>query len=360
MSIKPDMRNSNIDLLKFLFSIVVVLLHFGSSHGTQIIPGGHLVVEGFFMISGYFMMQSVCKASGNRIGRDTLQFVKHKYSSFALPLLFSALMGFAISFVAFPSDSIKTSLLRFVALSTEIIPLQVSGIHTTAATGVAWYLSAMMLSLLILYPLARRLEDKFTRIVCPLLVIFIYACICSNFGRIDVIMDLLPGTPIHVGLLRGIAGISAGCMLYDCVKATAEYKASAFGEVCFSLAEIACALIFTAIMLFMGNTAMDFFALPFVFILLYCAFGRKSLVSKRFSFEASKYLSTASLVIYLNHHYWNFLITAKMSALSAGKKFGIYIALIIASCVVVQLASFITKLIWKKLKPFAKAHFVGQ
>ena len=46
-------RNGYIDIIKFLFAIIIAEFHLG----TGVFPGGRLAVEGFFMISGFLMIK---------------------------------------------------------------------------------------------------------------------------------------------------------------------------------------------------------------------------------------------------------------------------------------------------------------
>ena len=354
---KIQRRNSSIDLLKFLLSISIVMLHFGQNSGLELIPSAYLAVECFFMISGYFMMNSVSKAQGTDIGKDTLKFIGRKYSSFFLTLLFSALLAFSVTMFDSNLPS-KTILRNFFGLITEIVPLQVTGIFNVAATGVAWYLSAMMLSMLVLYPLARLAGTKFTRVICPLFIAFIYGVVYAEYGHIDVIMDPMPGTPLYVGFFRGIAGICAGCMLYDCVKVTEFHRSTNFGKTLFLAVEFVCFGVVAVAMFLSAGSPTDFFVPIFMFVLLYSLFGRKSLISSHLSFKWSSHFSSASLLIYLNHNYWNFFLNEKFADLSHGKKFIFYLMLIVGSCLVVQAAVIITRRIWKKSKPVLKKHIV--
>ncbi len=310
------------------------------------------------MITGYFMMHSVTKAKGKEIGKDTLSFILHKYSSFALPLFFSVMAGFVIHTA---TDGLTHNIFaNAVYLLSEIVPLQMTGMYTVEPTAVAWYLSAMMVSLMILYPLARKTGSMFTRIICPLLVFMLYGILCHRYIAISIIMNDFYGLPIFAGLLRGIAGICAGCMLYDCVKATENYKVSRFGELCFLLAEILSVAFIGIVICRFARTQLDYFTLPFFFILLYSSFGRKSLFSKHFSFNFTKHLSTASLLVYLNHHRWNYFIDSKFPDMRLAHKLIFLLSLTAATCIAIHAACLITGQIWKKLKPFLKKHFVGE
>lgn len=276
MSSMLKCRNSSIDLLKLLFAITVVLFHFGGRQGVNMVTGGYLVVEGFFMITGYFMMNSASKARENDIARDTLRFISRKYSSIFLPLLFSVT-------AIYKNYALKELPFEIIYMLSEILPLQITGMHTLASTGVSWYLSAMLLALLILYPIARTAGKKFSKIICPILVFVIYGSLCLKFKQLNIITDLYYELPIRAGLLRGIAGICTGCMIYECVKATEKHKLTRLGEICFLVAEIVCVVFITVTICSHAKQVTDFFTLPFFFVLIYSFFGRKSLFSKDFS-----------------------------------------------------------------------------
>lgn len=62
-------RNPFLDIVKLFFAIMIVLFHFGEN----ILPGGRVAVEGFFMISGYFMMVSI----GKYDSRENMGIVKN-------------------------------------------------------------------------------------------------------------------------------------------------------------------------------------------------------------------------------------------------------------------------------------------
>lgn len=351
-------RNSSIDLLKLYFSVIVVLLHIGQSQLPGLFPLGYMVVEGFFMITGYFMMNAVSKSQNSDIGKDTLKFITHKFSSFFLPLLFSSIIAFATLIIT-DNYTMQDLVFRSMYLLSEIIPLQITGLKSFAPTGVAWYLSSMMISLFILYPVAKKAGSRFTRIICPLLVMLIYGSLCMKYTHLDTIVDLFYDLPVYTGLLRGIAGICTGCIIFECVKATEHHKASLFGKICFTVIEILSFSIITFYMFFFPKSETNFFILPLFFVLLYCLFGRKSLLSENISFGFSKHLGTASLLIYLNHNYWNYFIGKTMKGYSLATKFGAYFLMIFCSCLIVQGATMLTRFLWKKAKPFLKKHFVN-
>ncbi len=310
------------------------------------------------MITGYFMMNSVNKAKEKSIGKDTLNFVKHKYISFAPTLLASVIVAQVITIVIYrlPPSSIALDLLNAI---TEIIPLQITGINGGALTAVAWYLSAMMIALLVIYPTARKFGKVFTNVICPVVAVMTYGVFCKEVGFLNIITEYISGIPIQAGIFRAVAGICVGCMLYCCVKATENYKVNRFGKVCFLGAEIVCLGFIFAVAQFLPKTYYDFYTIPAFFILLYSCFGRKSLISSRISLDFTKYLGMASLIIYLNHNCWKYHSEFFYHP-SVMKSFAIYALLVTGTCIAAAVLTVLLKLLWKVIKKSLIRTFVGE
>ena len=66
-------RNGYIDIIKFVFAIMIAEFHLGSG----LFLGGRLAVDGFLMITGYLMMVSVerDKHLEFNTGKSTVKFV---------------------------------------------------------------------------------------------------------------------------------------------------------------------------------------------------------------------------------------------------------------------------------------------
>lgn len=358
MSEKPNTRNSSIDLLKFIFVIAIALSHFSLTHSADILKGGYVFIDGFFLITGYFMMNYVNRSQETDLSKDTLKFIKHKYLSFALVLLASiTVLTSATIFLYRPT--VNSILGNLVTLTTEIVPLQMAGIKGSATTAVAWSLSAMMIALALLYPIARRTGTKFTRIICPMLAVLIYGVISLKNGNLNTINNGFFIIPVQSGLFRGMAGICTGCVLYDCVKSTEKFKTTLFGEVCFLGAELFSLASIFVFAQFFPESYFDFYTLPFFFVLFYSCFGKKSVLTKRFSFSFTKYLSTAALIIYLVHNNWNYH-SDLFDKPEIGSQLVLYLVMIIGSATATALLIPVFRFIWKFAKGFLKKHFVGK
>lgn len=80
-----DKRNGTIDFLKFVFAVIVVVIHFNGYAGKAFFDGGASAVSFFLLVSGCMMVGSYEKRrivgpinGKGEIGQDTLAFMKHK------------------------------------------------------------------------------------------------------------------------------------------------------------------------------------------------------------------------------------------------------------------------------------------
>lgn len=337
-----DKRNSYLDVAKFLFSIIVILFHCG-----YFFHGGYIVVEAFFMISGYFMMCSLARDKGElSLGVATAKFVAHKYKSIAFYLIPSALIGCAVYAYIIPGRDLLTTLIESSLIVFEVIPLQVSGFQGYYTTGVSWYLSALFLTMLMIYPLARKFRENFTLTFSPLISILTYGYLASRCGHLEVpnnIVDLF-----NTGLLRGIAGICAGCFLYECSTRLGNREISISGKVLFTILEIAGWAFCVFCIHKYPKSEHDFTTVIIMFGLLIIGINRYSLLSYLIQFRWTKYLANISMVIYLNHYYWHIFLNAWRPNITLNEKLPIYFALITVSSAFVYFVGRFSMRLWDK------------
>ena len=123
------------------------------------------------MITGYLMMASLCRKSAE-IGESpygTAKFVFRKYRSVLFPLLFSALIGFVVYEALIYEHPLDFTAERVPLLLFEVLPLQMAGFEGMWTTGVSWYLSAMLLGVAILHPLAKKDPLRFGSTWAPVI-----------------------------------------------------------------------------------------------------------------------------------------------------------------------------------------------
>ena len=337
-------RNSSVDIIKFVFSIIIILYHFGFA-----IWGGYIVVEGFFMITGFLMMSSMTKATDVEevLPDSTARFVLRKYSSIFFPLLFSALIGFFA--YEYPVEYLPRLLF-------EVFPMQMAGLDGLWVTGVSWYLSAMLLSVAILHLAAKKNPEQFGYSVAPILCVLSYGLLCLQIGHLDVsdtwIFDFL-----NAGILRAVAGMSAGFVLFLLVKRSKKEISPVMRGV-YSVLEIGgwAGLIYficASKEQYVGRytrTSNDFIVVALIFGLLYLAFSGKTVLALVGSRKITGVLATASTYIFLNHYYWKMIIRNRYATVSVGKLLPLYLLMIALSSVLAWGLTEITYLLIRKLK----------
>lgn len=345
-------RNSAIDYLKFLFSIVIFLYHYD-----LIFCGGYIVVEGFFMISGYLMFCSLKKrGEQDDLPDSTARFVWHKYQALFLPLFFSALSGLLIyDLLVYPS-TLKDTLWGIPLLTFEIFPLQCAGFEARYTTGVSWYLSAMLLAMAILHPLFKKDPKRAAYTLCPPLSLLLYGFLNMSCGHIALsaqwILEIF-----NAGILRAMAGISLGFLLGALIERANDWEPTKTTKILFSVLE---ALGIVGLIAIITNesyayTSYDLVWVAMLFGILWIALSGKAWHTPLISTAKSKIFSEISLLLFFNHFPWCTYFKNKYSTTEEAFRLLPWAVLCIAcSCAVVWGLTKLTRFVIKRYFSFAK------
>ncbi len=339
-------RNGYIDVIKFIFALIIADFHFNSG----VFKGGRIAVEGFFMISGYLMMCSLSRdRSRDSIAISTCKFIWKKYKSLFYFLFPSAIIAFCVCSYFRKLAPLKI-FQRLGLLLFEIFPMYGTGLQGEYVVGISWYLSSMLIALAILYPLTKRFRRSFTLLCCPFVVIFGYGVLAHYFGSMAVNYQYIPETIFNSGIIRGLAGCSLGCLLYEASSVVSSKEPTKIARIIFTIAEVCAFAYFIYQMCVLPKTIYDFISIVAIFIFLWIGISGLSYTSYLWRFKWTKALGTISTLIVLNHYYWNALLEKTVGADSPKSSyFGWYILLIAISCAVVYLASIVIKLIFSRL-----------
>lgn len=325
-------RNGYIDMIKFLLSCIIVLFHLNNG----MMKGGRVAVEGFFMITGYLMMCSLSRENESEysLGKASVRFIAHKYSLIFPCLLVSSMIGLAV--IAVIEHSTVTIILkRLVLMFFEVFPISMAGFSGYSTTGISWYISAMMLGLAILYPLCRKNKSSFTLIWCPLISIFCYGLLDHSYGHLAVNRWMKENTLVSPGMLRGLAGLAAGVVVYEVVNILSAKKITRFGFIAFSTLEVLGFCFCYWAIQHVPKSKYDYIVLFVIFGLLCIGLSKKTLLGRISGNRFTKALGTASTFIVLNHYYWNTFLTDMYGAeYKFTSKVWLYFALIFVTCVV--------------------------
>ena len=300
-------RISAIDWIKFVLAGFVVLLHYGGIvapwmwGGVKLFRGGYLAVEGFFLISGFLFMQSLEKYEQTGAYPACPKVVFHRYLGILYWLLPAVVLDAVLVAINVEMLSFLDVLAQLPRLLFEIVPLQMAGFSPWCVTGVSWYISSLLLSVLFFYPLARRNPRAFAQELCPIVAVVFYGVLCAAVGHLANPGEWLFGI-VRRGLVRGLADMALGCFLYECIRATKNEIVTGFRRALYTIAATVSAFVCVFIMVFMGRSVCDFLFVPVAFAFLYLALGQKTVFALFLNHDWSKHIGTVSTVVFLVHY----------------------------------------------------------
>lgn len=188
-------RNGAIDFWRFVFAAILVVFHSSMLDIALIHPGeeyifpfqlGSLAVEFFLLTSGFLFAKSMNKKKENDIfsWKSTWTFMKGKVMSFYPAYLICLILTFiAVNVTSYichvepylqglsKTEIIRNLFVNFGKMLYEATLLRNFGMDFERLLDQAWYLSAMILVLLLLYPLYAKNKRRFEYFIAPIIAI---------------------------------------------------------------------------------------------------------------------------------------------------------------------------------------------
>ena len=302
MITKKCQRCGMIDLMKFIFSLVIVIYHarnMGLGNGL-FLGGGYLPVEFFFLVSGFLMAKSVKRIEDKQsfTPEETWKFLWRKIRVFLPYYIFA----FALSFIirSYMGDySLYQILKNGLSSIWSFAFLTISGIKSYSVIGGIWYISAMLISMLIIYPFLRRYRKAYIFIATPIIAILILGYLSQTFGTLEQTTKTF--NLVHPGLLRAMAEVSLGCLCFELCQILEKYEFKLFGKIFLTVVEIfAYALVLRSMLSRSDLGKYGFSLLIVIGICIILSFSGKTL-STHISGSVYTWLGKYSMIIYLNH-----------------------------------------------------------
>ncbi|MEE1137627.1 MAG: acyltransferase family protein [Acutalibacteraceae bacterium] len=286
--LKQSSRNGEIELFRFIFAVIVFSFHF--EYAPAIFKSGYLCVEFFFVLSGYFLMQHIEK-NKNTVINPTLtvfNYTKNRLKRLYVSYFIACVAAFAIRFLVLSDISIRTVVNKGI---WEILMLQTLGYEFS--TTVVWYVSALLIASVIIYLLSYCLKDYFLPVIF-FGAFVILAFLCQKNQQLSSMNNLLI---VSDGLLRGLAELSLGCILFKIIKAFPN-SLNKFRKFLFVPKYLSLAII----LYFMTKDAgvKDFSCLIFIVFFISMLFLDESPIHKVFNNKLCYFLGDISYDFYLN------------------------------------------------------------
>lgn len=333
-------RNSTIDLLKFIFSIVVVLHHSylldGVGKERGIFLSGVSAIDFFFITAGFFMAATIVKSSKNPhidgLGSETVVFLRKRIA----PIYPYVLFGFVttlITRILVDGSAYINSVKKLFGIVWEISFLRMAGFKTTNVNNATWYLSAMFIAMFFLYPIIRKNLDLWMKALCPAFAIMIYGYIIAEFSSLRQPSSFWCGFA-YKGTLRAFAGLMLGIGIYALCQKLRDTKFKPSFMWFLSFVEWSCYALSIAIMFFVNSSSFDCFVILLFAIAITISCSGHSALSNKINFGFAQTLGKFSTVIYLNHYLFTFSTPVIVSAVLPNASYKMIILIYFAISVI--------------------------
>lgn len=305
-------KNMGIELLRFVFSIIIVLGHSASSFfrgGEQtfaIARQGAIGVEFFFILSGVLMAKTCnrdLRMAGQEIafhdlGNATISFLKKKYFSVYPTHIFAFTVLF-IEYVCFSNIGVISASKILICALPEILLFHMNGIRMENINPNDWYISAMLLAMLFLYPLHRKYGSYFSKVVAPVITLIILGYCYMSTGTMTPSDTPLLGGMVMKGTLRAVAEVSLGTTVYEAITWLNTIALRKRGIWLLQAIEVSC---YTLTIMVSCTDSDGRWYFPFIFILatgILITFSKYSVFAKIKQSKTILYLGNLSMTIFL-------------------------------------------------------------
>lgn len=215
------MRKQNyfIDFLRFVFSICILFYHswvFAGEFGNGIFNYGFLAVDFYFIVTGYLMMMSIYKMkSHTTILNDSFIFmynkIKRLFPSLVAAFLVGIIFVYGFDIGVIFSDKVLPELFQLGIFGYEL-----------SINSSWWYISAMIFSMALLFPIAIKYKDDYCKYIAPLIIVFTIGFIKMN--------NIIINDPVNIsyflrnGFYQALVFIPIGNVVYSITKSIKNTK----------------------------------------------------------------------------------------------------------------------------------------
>lgn len=294
--------NGTIGLLKFIFAISIAIYHFNlySETGGWLFQLGNRATEFFFIASGYLLAsKAIDKSNSKNIFKDDIKYVTKKY----LKLLPYILIAYILTFITYNLIGFRYTIGEIISSIWNILPFEMLGIKTNIILIQQWFISALLISILILYPLINKYKDKFIKYISPFIVlllgIFMLYKYNGDIGQVRNWTGICCG-----GLLRGFLEMNFGIIAYFITEKIKKHSFDKKSNIYFTILEII--LIISVIILlclpFYPYYTECIILLAFTTIII-LAFSEKTYFYNNMNNKVNTYLGKLSISIFFNN-FW--------------------------------------------------------
>lgn len=341
-------RSGNLDLLKFLFSVMIVLFH-GKNLATKesyLFPGGSIAVEFFFVVSGVLMARAACTYEmKENLGKDTFLFIKHKVCG----LMPNYYIGFIIAFIVINRNVRSLSLLlkKIGNAVWEVLLLVNTGLRPfkSISNGPVWYLSAMLLAMCVIWPVMRKYKNTFFYVIAPICAVFLMGITFQRWESFGSPANWLGYT--SKGTIRAFMGLLLGCTAYQVSEYLKKQDFTRLSKILFSIVEFGGYACIFIVSFFRGRSKADWLLLLILTVCITITVSNVSVWAGWFSYPFFNWLGIFSYSLYLGHGFWSNCMIDLFPDLNYWTRIPYYLLLSFATGLFIHYSSLGLRRLWK-------------
>ncbi len=313
-------RNGTLEFMRFVFCLAILFFHIGKMTlgGVSLkdgihfgfFPHGAMGVEFFFILTGVFLAHSAEKQSlqskRSAIPLDTLRYFWKKYiTTFPQHIVAFAVL-FGVTVLIHQGSAAWSAWNRFVDAIPSLFLIQMTGVMGSPLNHIEWYLSAMLIAILIIYPLCRLHFKIFTRYIAPVISVALFVWMCCEYPSLTGVtrqMHITDDLFIFKGIIRAVAEITLGTFVYSLGKyglAPLTGKIGRPARIVLTVVEWAMYIAAVVITLLTLPYGWEYGALAVIFVGVTLSYSGLTLSGELFDNNVSYFLGRITLAVYLS------------------------------------------------------------
>lgn len=338
--------NYFVDIIKFIFSFIIVIYHswmFNGTFGNGYFNYGFLAVDFYFITTGYLMMSSINNNNKYRkedLGISTFTFIKGKVLKILPYLLLSYFLG---GLFVYKKNFFSISILTSNSFINELIQLGSTGAGININTP-TWYISTMIISLIVLYPLAKKFNNNYLYIIAPIFMIFLITLI--NTKQINI--NYPQGITFfgYNGIYKAFIFIILGNFAFLFTQKIKKINVNVINRLFFTIIELI--IYLSLIITFHYNIFGTTFVALLTILGVSITFSNKSYTYDLFNYKIFSKLGKFGIIMFLNNTFIRTFLLSVNSTKSYKSKLFIFILLVLfISLISYILVEYIPKLLKK-------------
>ena len=233
----------------------------------------------------------------------------------------------------------------------ELLLLQMAGFQIETINGVTWYISAMMLSMAILYPMLRKYTNFMKMIGAPLLSILLIGWLCHEYANLR--SPFVWTGIVYKGTIRIFAELCLGVVCYQLARHLERISLNTNGRIFIAIVEWIGYFSILIYMQTMQSSRLDYFFLTVWLLCIAISFSGCGIDAEVYNNKIVYCLGRLSMPIYLSHQV---SAVSTKRAISLGYCVGaeiwiVYLLTAIVNClIVIAISALIKKHGYKFLK----------